>query len=179
MEQCHNRLGRLQLRGRHSLIFINLSGNWIKKVTSGDIPRLQVQVGSGNTAQVINDKMYVISQFSNHRVRATIHTLDLNTWIWTIITPNGPQPSLRSNLNSWVYNEKMYNFDGEGEVFNYNISNNTWEWPTQGGECPSPSENNYFSTTIHDKGPSIYDVRKILGFFDPPPLSAFGTDLQY
>ena len=30
------------------------------------------------------------------------------------------------------------------------------------------------------KGPSIYDVRKILGFFDPlPPLSAFGTDLQY
>ena len=32
----------------------------------------------------------------------------------------------------------------------------------------------------HPKGPSIYDVRKILGFFDPlPPLSAFGTDLQY
>ena len=30
------------------------------------------------------------------------------------------------------------------------------------------------------KGPSIYDVRIILGFFDPlPPLSAFGTDLQY
>ena len=30
------------------------------------------------------------------------------------------------------------------------------------------------------KGPSIYDVRKILGFFDPLlPLSAFGTDLQY
>ena len=33
---------------------------------------------------------------------------------------------------------------------------------------------------ILSKGPSIYDVRKILGFFDPlPPLSAFGTDLQY
>ena len=31
-----------------------------------------------------------------------------------------------------------------------------------------------------DMGPSIYDVRKMLGFFDPvPPLSAFGTDLQY
>ena len=30
------------------------------------------------------------------------------------------------------------------------------------------------------KGPSIYAVRKSLGFFDPlPPLSAFGTDLQY
>ena len=29
-------------------------------------------------------------------------------------------------------------------------------------------------------GPSTYDVSKILGFFDPlPPLSAFGTDLQY
>ena len=31
------------------------------------------------------------------------------------------------------------------------------------------------------KGASIYDVRKILGFFFDtlPPLSAFGTDLQY
>ena len=30
------------------------------------------------------------------------------------------------------------------------------------------------------EGPSTYDVRKILGFFYPlPPLSAFGTDLQY
>ena len=29
------------------------------------------------------------------------------------------------------------------------------------------------------EGPSIYDVRKIWGFFDPlPPLSAFGTGLQ-
>ena len=30
------------------------------------------------------------------------------------------------------------------------------------------------------KGASIYDVRKNFGIFDPlPPLSAFGTDLQY
>ena len=28
------------------------------------------------------------------------------------------------------------------------------------------------------KGASIYDVRKIFGILDPP-LSAFGTDLQY
>ena len=29
-------------------------------------------------------------------------------------------------------------------------------------------------------GASIYDVRKIFGILDPfPPLSAFGTDLQY
>ena len=36
-----------------------------------------------------------------------------------------------------------------------------------------PNKNKY-------RVPSIYDVRKILGFFDPlPPLSAFGTDLQY
>ena len=36
--------------------------------------------------------------------------------------------------------------------------------------------------TVHGtrKGPSIYDVRTILGTFDPlPPLSLFGTDLQY
>ena len=31
------------------------------------------------------------------------------------------------------------------------------------------------------KGPSIYNIRKFFGFFDPlpSPLSAFGTDLQY
>ena len=31
---------------------------------------------------------------------------------------------------------------------------------------------------VRHKGPSIYDVCKMLGFFDPL-LSAFGTDLQY
>ena len=35
-----------------------------------------------------------------------------------------------------------------------------------------------FPNRSYTKGPSIYDVRKILGFFDPP-LSAFGTDLQH
>ena len=36
------------------------------------------------------------------------------------------------------------------------------------------------TTGLHHKGPSIYDVRKIFGFFDPPPfLSAFGSYLQY
>ena len=40
--------------------------------------------------------------------------------------------------------------------------------------CPIGKKKNY------QKEPSIYDVRKILGFFDPlPPLSTFGTDLQY
>ena len=32
---------------------------------------------------------------------------------------------------------------------------------------------------LFTKGPSIYDVRKIVGFFDTPPLYTFGTDLQY
>ena len=36
-------------------------------------------------------------------------------------------------------------------------------------------ERRRFSQT---EGPSIYDVRKILVFLDPP-VSAFGTDLQY
>ena len=40
------------------------------------------------------------------------------------------------------------------------------------------SHNLLYRNARHRKGPSIYYVRKILGFFDPlPPLSTFGTDL--
>lgn len=153
-----------------SLIFINLSGKWIKKVTSGEIPRRWQELAAwpcrlgnlGNTAQVINDKMYVIAE----SIQSTIYTLDLHTFIWTNITPNGPRPSLRSNLTSWVYNEKMYNFAGDGELFIYNISNNTWEWPNQGGECPSPSQYNRFSSIINDDTAFILGGNKEYGYWD-------------
>ena len=49
----------------------------------------------------------------------------------------------------------------------------------QSGETPSSADLKV-ATARYGKGPSIYDVCKILGFFDTlPPLSAFGTDLQY
>ena len=47
-------------------------------------------------------------------------------------------------------------------------------------QLPVSTTTKWCSCFFSCKGPSIYDVRKILGFFDPlPPLSAFGTDLQY
>ena len=109
-------------------------------MTTGDIPGWIYQLGF--TAQVINDKMYVITEENS----AIIYALDLTTFVWAILTPSGIQPSLDVRINSWIHNGKMYNFDDNCKLFAYNIHTNSWEWPTQQGESPLPSEHNHFST---------------------------------
>ena len=53
----------------------------------------------------------------------------------------------------------------------------------KGSDCTSDSDPYFVAriglsgTSWEDKGVSIYDVLKIMGFFIPPPLSAFGTNL--
>ena len=115
-------------------------------MTTGDIPGWLDQLGF--TAQIINDKMYVITEENS----AVIYALDLTTLIWITLTPSGPQPSSGFLLNSWIHNEKMYIFDQDCKLFAHNTHTNCWEWPTQQGDSPSfPSEANHFSTVInHD-----------------------------
>ena len=153
-------------------------GEWIRIRTSGDGPTIQY----GHPAEVVNDKMYIMQTPitgwavvggipyqipSQIPKRGTIimYELDLNSWHWTKITPEGLVP-LRGTeeLSSWHYRGKIYYFGGEcqysegyvrGEMerrypgyvhfgwgtnqfFCYNIEENKWEWPLFKGELPSP-----------------------------------------
>ena len=115
------------------VVFINKSGEWIKKKTRGIVPG--DWYFSDYTAQVIKDKMYLfVRQYKDFR---GIYCLDLNNWTWTELTTSGPDCSGGGGLlPSWVYKEKMYHYVDQ-ELFCYDVSNNIWEWHRLSGELPS------------------------------------------
>ena len=108
---------------------IRHSGEWIKRETSGDIPCEAYEA----TAEVIHDSMYVLGAFPG-----PVHSLDLNNWIWSRVSPLGnPPQGFTWNMTSWVYREKIYCFGGEhtleddltNQLLCYNPASNQWEWP--------------------------------------------------
>ena len=122
-----------------SVLFIHKSGKWTKKNTYGDFPTWSQLSG----AHVVNDRMFVFDDDQNKMV---VYSLDLHTWTWEMRSPNGTLPFGKgSALSSWVYAGKIYCFGGykhsEGasnQLFCYNISTNSWEWPYTRGNKPSP-----------------------------------------
>ena len=76
-----------------------------------------------------------------------VHSLDLNTWTWARISPSGNAPQGYTwNMTSWVYEDKIFCFGGEhsseddltNQLICYNTASDTWEWPDQSGDVPSP-----------------------------------------
>ena len=135
-------------KGAQLVVYIHSSGKWARNKTSGTPPEDVV----GVTAQVINDKMYVITCLD----ATLVYSLDLNNWTWAYLNPCGTPPLEDSfGLSSWVYRGNIYCFGGgagiPGEyngLFCYNILNNSWEWPKHKGDVPSPRS--YQSTVIVD-----------------------------
>ena len=118
------------------------SGKWITKTTSGDYPPGQCSFSV--TGHVLNDKLYVLGFDGCYIVGAAfIHTLDLNSWTWTAMSPTGNQPEgYGIGMSSWIHNGRIFCFGGyprDGDqaqcnwLFCYNTTNNAWEWPDQ--EC--------------------------------------------
>ena len=56
---------------------IHLRGQWIRKQTSGDVPKYVGWPCRHGEAQVCNDKMFILQK--NHLGEAKLHSLDLNT----------------------------------------------------------------------------------------------------
>ena len=114
----------------------HLKGKWTKIQTSGNIPGWQF-----HEAQVLNDKMFVL--VANNDGDANLHSLDLHTWIWTMLTPSGAQPSKTYSAKSWIFGGKIYFFGGGSleqefdQLFCYNASTNSWEWPDMRGNIPN------------------------------------------
>ena len=131
-----------------STIYYHKHGRWSRKETSGAVPP-----DYGPEAQVIEDKMFVSYL---HRDNIVLHFLDLQTWIWTRLTPGGtpPSPHIFGNT-SWAHKGKIYSFgcvgptrDSPNQLVCYNISTNSWEWPDTGGDIPLSRRNHL--TIIHD-----------------------------
>ena len=158
---------------RVSVIYLHVSGKWIRKETSGDI------LNSDHYAfvRVLDNTMYVLVQGQCKKGPCRdcntypVYCLDLNRWSWTRFIPSGIPPLKGSKIvtaSSWVYKGKIYGFGGEAigdhqnypgypsylnvrfgtsnQLFCYNISKNCWEWPNLEGDIPSPRD--YCSATV-------------------------------
>ena len=124
-----------------SVVFYHKSGKWTKKHTYGEFPKWSQLSG----AHVVNDKIFV---FDSDEGKMVVYSLDLHTWIWEILIPSSTSPFGKGSIiASWVYNRMIYCFGGLGfgagahasnQLFCYNISTNSWEWPNARGDIPSP-----------------------------------------
>ena len=118
--------------------------------------------------QVIDDTLYVMhGKPEKNEDNAAISALDLNSYEWKSLHPEGiPPPYPATGMSSWVYNERLYIFGGEhkggisqenrqrypswiqfqhrpfndsNQLFFYDVSTNRWVWPTSvSGDIPSP-----------------------------------------
>ena len=126
-----------------SLVVYHLSGRWIKKQTSGNIPTHSLH----SVATVFKDKMFLLGGMDKHEVHVdgnVIYCLDLKEWIWTRLMPEGTPPAEQTISNSaWVYEGNIYTFGSYNlnskdlEIFCYNVSKNHWSLPHASGEIPS------------------------------------------
>ena len=62
-------------------------GTWNRKKTYGDVPEKPYW---STTATVINNCMLVIGGYGS--ISTVVHSLNLETWRWTSITPGGTSP---------------------------------------------------------------------------------------
>ena len=148
-------------------VYVHSAGNWIKKETSGHNPLPYMSSGQ---AHVLNANMFVLSKDSGPIQGTTrpirVYSLNLSTCKWTKLIPSGFEPIGHVyGITSWIHNEKIYFFGirnnhyydyhmvvGLGEtsnqIFCYNISTNSWEWPNTYGDIPSPRQ---YAQTISTK----------------------------
>ena len=131
------------LVGTHSnMVCIHESGRWNRQRTSGDGPILINEI----TTTVIEDTMYVLGGYVLDQNSTLVHSLDLNTWEWTKLTPGGSRFILDSSrkCTSWAYKGDVYllgvvvEWPESLELFCYNISANYWERITPEGDIPTP-----------------------------------------
>ena len=88
--------------------------------------------------------MYVM--FGTEEPTNVILSLNLNSWEWKRLTPDGNPPTTSCKLSSWVRGKRIYCFGGmthgdvpTNEFFCYNVESNSWEWPlVHGNTVPSP-----------------------------------------
>ena len=131
-----------------SNLYLHLSGKWTKQKTHGDFP---YRIGC-QEAHVQNDTMFALSKTNIGNINV-MHSLDLNTWMWTMSTPSGTAPSGSYGISSWAYRGNIYYFGGgidnpdnnpdmlyvpNNQLVSYNISTDSWEWPDTYGHIPSP-----------------------------------------
>jgi len=174
-------------------IYSSLVGVWLHQKTVGPAPTKcsgaaacvmddNMYVVAGFHKIMVSKKMYMDPQYEpssdnesggedNDLVQAvqisnSLWSLDLLTWSWTKLEPEGRRPLRCDKTACWSYNKRIYLFGGFGpptypdqpgysfaedpstagiyargwsnQLVCYNTRSNSWEWPVTTGPTPLP-----------------------------------------
>ena len=93
------------------IIHCHQDGIWIPISTKGQIPPPTVRAAG----EVIGDNLYIAGgQLFDCYFTNEIYRLDLKTWVWSKLEPNGTRPLKSAKMVSWISGEKIFVFGGFG-----------------------------------------------------------------
>ena len=137
------------------VVHCHIADKWQEKQTTGDAPTPSKYI----TAEIIEDKMYLVKCSLNDEQGMQVYRLDIREWRWDRITPGGPQPSeiAFNTISSWAHMDKVYCLVGRKDrdlrealgncvlptsnhLICYNTSTNSWEYPEVKGDVPGRKE---------------------------------------
>ena len=152
------------LPGSQVMIFNIDQNRWSPRMTTGDVPPGL----SDAAAAVLDDAMYVVGGWTAGReFSRDIWSLNLNSFVWTRLSPEGVPPLRCFGAAAWSHEDKIWMFGGQGDppsdsqslqlglsggryvplddeegisnqLVCYNTATNAWEWLASSGTAPSP-----------------------------------------
>ena len=151
--------------GSELMVFNSITQRWTTMITTGEVPPGQVSA----VAAVLDHFMYVFAGRAERGYKEDIWALNLKTFVWSKLSPEGVPPLRCYNTAGWSHEGKIWLFGGRGDpptdnqnlhlglcggsyvplngeegfsnqLVCYNTATNAWEWPASSGIVPSPRD---------------------------------------
>ena len=152
--------------GEELIMFNRITQRWTTRMTTGEVPPGL----TGAAAAVLDHFMYVVAGWTCSEYKEDIWALNLKTFVWSKLSPEGVPPLKCYDTAAWSHGDKIWMFGGCGDppsanqetelglcggryvplhggkrgfsnqLVCYNTATNAWEWPTSSGTSPSPRD---------------------------------------
>ena len=174
------------------MVFNSITQRWTTRITTGEVPPGQVSA----VAAVLDHFMYVVAgRTADSECKEDIWALNLKTFVWSKLSPEGVPPLRCCATSAWSHGDKIWMFGGQGtppsanqdiqlglcggeylplyddqglsnQLVCYDTATNAWEWPASTGTAPSPRA-----------GHSVAKVDDTIYVFGGRQLNGCGNDL--
>ena len=151
--------------GEELIMFNSITQRWTSRMTTGEVPPGL----AGAAAAVLDHFMYVVAGWAGREYTGDIWALNLKTFVWSKLSPEGVPPLRCYDAAAWSHEGKIWMFGGCGpppsanqdiqlgvcggeyiplnilrgfsnQLVCYDPTTNAWEWPVSSGTAPSPRD---------------------------------------
>ena len=145
------------------MVFNSITQRWTTRMTTGEVPPGLASAA----AAVLDHVMYVVAGRTESKFTGDIWALNLKTFVWSKLCPEGVPPLRCCATSAWSHGDKIWMFGGQGtppsanqdiqlglcggeylplyddqglsnQLVCYDPATNAWEWPSSTGTAPSP-----------------------------------------